>query len=478
MIHHLYFTLFSCLIAFILGLVPKSKYGLFFIIFLIPFSGKSLSIGYFTSSFLTPTILAFSLGYFAKKGKIIFTNLYLVRYKANILLILVCHCISIFALIFNDVPRNVSFFGDDVFQAVINYTSSIVAGIILYMLILFEVKAYEDLLFFLKTFIVTLFFLSLVVFFSSYMHVPLPNIIKPISYTLVHYKTEITSLQTDLTKQSNFAGFHGYMENFAEYLFIIFSFGFILIDNKKRNNIVFGVFCIILTLIFSVFAAIKAYPFMIIYFIILYFILCKNSKMCLKVLLIMFLLIIGVISFNDFLKNTWFFSRIMELNSRYSSTCNSNSIFERIVVFLGREDLIPMFPHIIAAGGLFGLGPFIIVSLRNSVIPFHNLYYQIYLNYGLMGFIIFMCFFIRILVSLVKARAVANPKLFPIINGFISLFIVLLLEQMKVSSFRLHSGIFTFWFLFGLFSSVVNLVDSVKYKNISREENIFYITTN
>lgn len=462
--HHLYFTLFLCLIAFILGLLQQSKYGLFFIIFLIPFSGKSLSIGDFTSSFLTPTILAFSLGYFIKKGNLIFPNLNLTRYKANIMLILVCNSISIFVLTFNDVPQYVSFFGNDVFQAVINYTSSIVAGIILYMLILFETKEYEDLVFFLKAFIITLFFLSLVVFFSSYMHVPLPNIIKPISYTLSHYKTEITSLQTDLTKQSNFAGFHGYIENFAEYLFIIFSFGFILINSKKKNDKVFGIFCIILSLFFSVFAAIKAYPFMIIYFMILYFFFSKESKMRFKILLVMFLLIIGIISFKNFLENTWFFSRIMELNSRYSSTSNSNSFFERIVVFLGREDIIPMFPHIIATGGLFGVGPFIIVSLRNSLIPFHNLYYQIYLNYGLMGFIIFMCFLIRILVSLIKTRAFANPKLLPVVNGFISLFIVLLLEQMKVSSFRLHSGIFTFWFLFGLFSSVVNLVDNVKCK--------------
>jgi O-antigen ligase len=124
---------------------------------------------------------------------------------------------------------------------------------------------------------------------------------------------------------------------------------------------------------------------------------------------------------------------------------------------LGREGLDTLGPEVLATGGLFGIGPVIVHRLGTSNIPYHNLYFQLLLAYGLFGFAIYAFLFSMVFLRSAQACRARNPGLARLGRTFLGVLTVLILEQMKVNSFRTVSGVLTYLVLFALISALARL---------------------
>ncbi len=448
--------IFCAISIFIVGLLSKPKYGLYLIIFLMPLAGNALTIRYFNFSFISLLIFAFSFSYFFSK-KITYPKIKKIKYKKYIILIFAAYCISLLSLLYNGLDFDVSYFGF-IEENVTNYISTAVAGVFLYLIISMEISSLEQIFEYMRVFLFTLFFLALAVFLKNILHFPLPDFISP-TYIIGTAATgvQLITHEPDSTGFSNFAGFLGYVENFGEYLFVLFAISTALLFNSKGNvkQRHIGLAGVILTLVFSIPTAIKAFPIMVGLFMILFLLFSKNIGKRFTIICFFVMGWVLFVYFGNYLKETYFFQRFYEIERRYAET-GSNVNLYNFAYWIGRRDLITSFSDIIQTGGFLGIGPFVVWQLNGSNIPFHNLYYALYLNFGLIGFAVFVLFFLRIALDLFKICK-NDAGLRNIAMLFLFMFVILLAEQIKVSSFRISFGIFMYWFLFALFASLQNL---------------------
>jgi hypothetical protein len=190
-------------------------------------------------------------------------------------------------------------------------------------------------------------------------------------------------------------------------------------------------------------------------FMILYFIFSENIKNRFKILSIFVICWVIFMYMGDYIRETYLFQRFHEIERRYAETTGGFTLYN-IAYWIGRRDIVMSFADIIQTGGFLGIGPFVVWQLNGSNIPFHNLYYALYLNFGFIGFSFFAVLFGRIVMDLFRIYR-NDEKLRGIAMIFLLMFLILLAEQMKVSSYRIPFGIFMWWYLFALFSSLQNL---------------------
>lgn len=457
-------SLILCIVMFSIGVLLRPIYGILIIIFFLPMANRLATFGDIRISFVALLIFSFFLGYAIKKN-FIFSNIKGVRYKGNLGLAIVSILISLCILVIKDLPYSIEILEANVTQNVTNYLSAILSAIIFYLLIVMETYSFEQIQSYIKTFVLTLLFLA-VIFLTNILGITLPRFISPIfiSEGIGGEQIAITMLEEqNISDKTHFTGYIGYIENFAEYLFILFVFGFIVITNSDKNKIykTMGAMCCVLTLLFAIPTAIKAFPVMVGLFLLSLFIFLKNRTI--RIGIFIFLIIAGLIPFyiRDYLMGIFFFQRFEIFQFRYALLGYTFNIFDlNDIAFLsGRPDLIAFFRDIVETGGIFGIGPFVVWLINGSDIPFHNLYYALYLNFGLSGFIIFITLFARIIIDLTKAYKNVEPSFKITSLSFLFLFIILLIGQMKVSSFRISSGILMYWFLFALFASFSNIIE-------------------
>ena len=456
-------SLFLCIIIFSVSLIFRPIYAILVITFFLPMANRLVAFGDVRISFVALLIFSLFLGYTIKK-RFTFSDPRRVRYKTLLLLVVTAIFISFGILVIRGLPYNIELLEANITQNVTNYLSAFIAGLIYYLIIVTETYCFEHIHLYVRIFVLTLFFLSVIYFLTNIIGITLPVFISPINIENIGGMQIATTISKEISvfDEVQFAGYIGYIENFAEYLFVLFVFGFVLIisSNRKKIYISMGVTCCILVLMFAVPTAIKAFPIMVALFILSQIILIKNNSV--RIGLFLFLIIMGLVSFYmwDYLIETFFLKRLSIIMVRYALLESPFDVLNLndIVFLIGREDLITIFSNIIETGGFFGIGPVVVGFISGSNIPFHNLYYALYLDFGLFGFFIFITLFVRIIIDLIKTYIKANSSLKMTVLSFLLLFVLLLIEQIKVSMFRIPSGILTFWFVFAMIVCLVNIV--------------------
>lgn len=457
----LYVSLFLTFVLFVLGLRLAPKYCIGSIVFFIPLASRSVIVGGFKISFVSMFIFAYLMSYLimmhAKGMRRIDKTL--IPHKKYLLLILLALAGSLFDFLMTGVPISVVEAGPSLTKSVTMFLTNTLAGMVLYWMVCLEARSFDDILFFLRAFCFSLLFLLGVLFILNVLNINLPDFVKPLSYSEVGPDQDIVlrgSLRS-IYDRIYFTGFHGFIEEFCEYLFLLLVFGFTLLTNKtesKKLDKAIGALCILSSVGLSIPTGSKSFVFMAAIFFFLYFLFANDIKQRIIVLfLTAAIAIVALLSVNIFIE-TWLYQRFAMAYRIRVGALYYEGLFNAFPILVGRVDLWEAIPWAIAAGGPFGGCPFVVLLLNNSQIPFQNLWYALYLNMGILGLVVMSFFFGRIIIDLYRRYRIASGDASHLSFIFLVTFAILLLEQIKVTSFRIAPGMLTWWFLFGIFAAV------------------------
>jgi len=307
---------------------------------------------------------------------------------------------------------------------------------------------------------VVFFLLSNVFLFFIYIALiksfKLPGFLNPLVYIDEKQLLYGTVFDLSFKDTSFFAGFQGFVENFAEDQFVIFALAVLFFTTRKElRNKIFALISIGLALFFGLASSIKAFPInIILFFIILLFIRTfKKRLFTLSNIFILSLICLAcyyVILNLDDLYRYFLIERLHTLKFRHEFA-NPINYIDYFFIIIGRPSVYREFWNVVETGGLFGNGPFIFYKIDGDIIPYHNLYFHIILSHGIIGLFLFILFvgyiFKKLFLSLSTST---NTALLSPIHILISLVIVLLLNNIKLSDFRVASGILTFFSILGL----------------------------
>jgi hypothetical protein len=343
-----------------------------------------------------------------------------------------------------------------------SYFSTTIAAVMLYVLIFCEIDSELKWSMCVHAFLWSIIFLGAIYLITVVGHMRLPQLLSPKWVIKNDLGDQISYVATSSGLfDTHFAGFMGLIENFAEYLFVIFALCIILLQGKfsKKSSDIGLIFCsILISIFFSFQTAVKAYPFMIFLFLLTLGMTSTKAKNRLTIISLLAAACLLLFMFHNILSETFYakrFSiiseRVGDIKSSYSRTHLSS--LEKILHIVGRENIESDFLPVIQAGGLFGLGPIVVYSINESNMPYHNLYFSMILSFGGIGSFIYLSFFFRRIFRLWRDRNL-DLNLKDSAVGLILLMVILFIEQMKVSAFRLPYGVFCFWFILGLSSSL------------------------
>ncbi len=439
------------IIFFLYGFSSKYKTGLRLIIFLLPFSSIELFQWNVSLSIVSLLIISYATGYvFSGKGT--FDKLSLIPFRIHILLFCLLVFLSAFSLIIFELNPNIEIIQDTVTENATNYLTSTFMAIILYALIVTNTSRNEDLLACMRSFSYSLLFLFIIVILNDMSSINLPSFLKPITVLdLPGGQLQVRSDISLFSFNTYFAGFHGYVENFAEYLFVTFVLSFIISFHYKRFTVHYFVAlsALSISLSFAVIAASKAYPIMVGIFLLLTVFLLRrfNSRI---ILLVFSIIVISYFYIFNYLSDMFISTRFFALYQKYTGEKTLYSL----TALISRPDIVYYFLDIIRNAGILGVGPITVWKISGSDIPFHNLFYSIYLSLGPLGFIALFSLYIRYIALSMHTYINSRGPWKNTALSFLLLLSILLLEQIKVSSFRISYGIFQFWTLLGLIASL------------------------
>jgi len=202
-------------------------------------------------------------------------------------------------------------------------------------------------------------------------------------------------------------------------------------------------------------------------FLIISILLLDNIKN--RLMLLCFVLpLLLIVTYNfDYLHDYFILQRYSQLQDKYTGDLTLYGI----AYLIGRQGIFDNFYEVISSGRFLGVGPLTVWKIAGSDIPFHNLFYSIYLSFGLIGFSIFFSFYGRYIHLLWKIYR-KNSGLFK--NTALSLLlllIILLIEQLKVSTFRISYGIFQYWTLIALIAALPSVIQNSTIKCDTKLDN-------
>ena len=444
----------------------KKPWGLMGIAFLLPLAKKEAVLAgrgiALIMSFVSIAIVAYFFGRLLS-GKLSSRGRSPLVYKVH--LIFLCFCLGVSSLIpaVQALPSNITYFGG-LSTDLTGYLSVTIAAILLYILIQFEVDSELVWLNCVKAFLWSAVFMAVMYVIIHVFHLHLPEFLSPTwTVKLLSGKDEIVyAPPTSGANDVFFSGFIGHIENFAEYLFVIFAFGTVLLLGKlrKMTDLPLGLCCMAISVAFSFPTAVKAYPIMLGLFLVLLALFGASGRNKLTIIVLLLIGALGFFSFKHALSESFYAKRFSVVAERVHGVKTADSgVLGNFANIIGRGDIVDQFWPVIETGGIVGIGPVIVSLIGRSAIPYHNLYYSLLLSFGMAGALIYLTYFLRVIIRLwiskrydavMKGRAAA----------ICIMMAVLFLEQVKVSAFRVPYGVLSFWFILGLASSLIRLMET------------------
>jgi len=422
--------------TFLLGIIGRNKVGISLCLFFLPynlFSIKGLGFNLFA-------IMGFESGYILRSvitHKSIWQNLY---YKSYFRLILLSFSLSIFIVFVRQDYSDVSGFGlISVKSTSIIFISVYISCLLLYVIIYSTTKSLSELLTFITAFIVSSYYIFLSWVGSFIYNFGLPDFLQ---------------MRHSGGGYERFSGFWGDYELTNEYFFIVLILSIITLSNKdsKRSQKILSLGAIIISLPLAVSTGTRSFLVMIALFIIISFILLifrKNISIARKMSLTFASIIIMIITY-FLVSRSYIFSKRFEQTLILAQSGSRNIyIFEKIV----NRSYSDTYQDILEVGGLFGIGPVFVHNVRGLDMVYHCLYYSLVINFGIIGLIIYLAFFKKLLKDLyINYKSKSNILYLMLF----SLLLSLLVDEIKINFMRQASQILIYWFLFAIIAVVNN----------------------
>lgn len=434
------FALLIAGIFFFLGLT-KSKKGQYLLIFLIPFEGVGIK-GMGFSGFC---VIGYFLGYWYAKLKINKGIWRSVHYKKYILLIIISIIISLFVLAIRQDYSDLTLgYGvTSIVGPLMRYMVNITAAIMLYILISNETKTHQDVLNYIWVFILSLSYVFITWIGSFVYHLNLPSFLRTaysgggVTYGGLH----------------RFAGYTGEYGLQSEYFMFIIAFSLLLIlsSQKKLERKLIPFIAILISIPMAISTGTRAFLVIIFLFAIIFVSLLsfkKGVRLGKRLLIISSIFIVFAFLQNQ-IRGSYLLERVTE------SVEIGQSIRYTIDIdrFLNRP-YITEFNNVIETAGLLGVGPLNIVGVKGNNLCWHSLYYDMLIKFGILGFLIYILFYFRLLSDLYKNIRLkgALQSILPII--LFSLFLPLLIGEYARSYQNQTSFMLMYWFLFAIIACV------------------------
>jgi hypothetical protein len=199
----------------------------------------------------------------------------------------------------------------------------------------------------------------------------------------------------------------------------------------------------------------KTLPLMLGVFTFVFFMLIKGYRYKFVAAVVAVLTLVAFTYLENFLANTFLMQRLSVVGEQYYKLSDGVTL-HNLTLLAGRADLIPYFPEVVKTGGIFGIGPLVAWKIHGSNIVYHNLYYSLYVSFGLAGLVAFIALPFKAAADLFRSviHSTLEDRRGKIL---LILFAIILLDQVKVSALRIPFGAFTFAFLLALSVAVARL---------------------
>jgi hypothetical protein len=335
--------------------------------------------------------------------------------------------------------------GSTSFKFIIHY----IVAILFFSVIVNSIKNIRDVLSYITTLI-----LSTTYIFLNWISFIFRDLLFP--FFLKYQSTKGDSIY----EQFRFAGLWGDYELTAEFLFFIFVLSLLIIIHKssqiKQKRIAW--FSLVVSFIMMISTGTRSSIILFIIFFgsfLIYTILKRHTPLGTKIVLssisIGFLitsLYVGT-RYSELLGNKVLFFRFENTIELASSMPNQQrmSAFEQAI----NRNYSDTYLDILDVGGSFGTGPYFVQTVRGDDMVYHCLYYQLVINFGIVGLIIFIVFFVKLLRDLYKNSRKTNNLIYLF---FFLLLLTLMIDQIKISFVRENTEILIYWFFFALIASV------------------------
>jgi hypothetical protein len=446
----------TALLAFGIFFVPfitDKKYGIMLIIFLMPMAQRSVELFGASLSFLSISVFSLVLGCVLSR-KLAISDISKVEYGRHLLFILIAIGLSSLFLTAEGIPDTIKFLALNSFNASSNYITSLISAMLFYVILVTDMRSRSRIQLFILTFIASLYFMTFILFVNNIINIPLPNAMLPTSVVGEGYEADkVIQLSQDAADEAYFSGYIGFVENFAEYLFFIYALSFFILSSAKTGRLskstkLFCIGAILQVLYYMIPTANKTLPILLGLFTFIYFITIKGYRYKIMAICSVLVSYAAYTYLENMLASTFLMQRMALISERYYKM-SAEVNFYSLTMLLGRTDMIPYFSEIIKTGGIFGIGPVVTWKIHGSDIAYHNLYYSLYLSFGFVGFIAFITLPFRIAFNLFRfvIQSTLEDRQVKIL---LILFIIVLIDQIKVSAMRIPFGIFAFAFLLAL----------------------------
>ena len=451
--------IFAMCLFYFAGITVWNRKFFLSIIFLIPLAEKTIGIGSFSVSFVSAIMLSFYLGCSINKStENVTVNKELFPFYT---VVIVFTSISFIKYTYLGIPSSLDILPMSENDNISNYLTTSASGLILVSII--YSNATDVFIEKCSNYFVGSIYFLLIIYALIKIGLPIPDAIGPVVYLQENSNITGGIEAVSLQSESLFSGFHGHVENFAEYLNLVIILAFLSYCGTSRTlkqRLIFLSVCAISSL-FGIISGNKSFLILSSLFILIYnfLILIKNKK--LHAIQLLFLVVIFsacfVLFYNlDRFDNFYLVSRFQTIPDRFAETSNGGWV-EKMFTIIGRADILTDFWNVVVTGGLFGVAPMVFWKINNSVMPYHNLYYQLILSYGIVGFFAFAFLVLSVLVKLYKIIIAASPLESQKAIILFSLLVCILLNQMKVSSFRISTAQLTLWLVYGICLSYAKL---------------------
>jgi len=316
------------------------------------------------------------------------------------------------------------------FESIINYSLSILC-LILFIKIMVSYRYdfnFQDKL--MAVFILTSFlqFGSFLFNYIGYGHLLPKFLVTSAEFSETYYR---------------FSGLLGDYELIVDYTMVVIGFASILV--VKRKYMFLSIASITISLLMGILSGTRSFFVIIsIYLIIITFLFVIKFHMYQKIF--KFVTII-------FSASMLIYYLIQNFIPSYTIFMRFNKSIEYIregnITGAVNRNLIEALPIVVRNSGFLGNGSLLIYQIEGDGMVYHNLYYAIYANFGIIGIIILLSLVISSILILYKIMKKTNEKRIAQESVILfALIISLFIQQIKISATRYVSSILIYAFVF------------------------------
>ena len=420
-------------ITFWCSISGRDKIGVSLSIFFLPynlFSFRGFGFNIFA-------IMGFALGYILRNivtHRRIWQNLY---YRSYIRLILISFGLSIFIVLVRQDYSDVSMFTLSVKSTSIRFIGTYIFCLLLYVIISNTTKSLEELLAYITAFIASSYYIFLSWVGSFISNIGLPDFLQ---------------MRHSAGSYERFSGFWGDYELTNEYFFIVLILSIIIFFNREskiyQKVISFG--AIVISLPLAISTGTRSFLVMSSIFIIASFILYilrRRISITRKVSFALISILIMIFAY-VFISRSYLFSKRLE-GTLILAQSGSRDVYtlQKIV----NRSYLDTYQDILEVGGPLGIGPVFVHTVRGDDMVYHCLYYALVIHFGIIGLIIYLAFFTKLLKDLYKNYKLQNNILYIML---FCLLLSLLVDEIKINFMRQPSQMLIYWVLFAVITVV------------------------